>query len=324
MPDISQFSELVNQAAADVSQNGADRDALRTKYLGRKGALAALMETIRVVPSVERQAWGRAANEAKAKLTEMLQTGGSTKAVSSFDPTLPGSQSALGRLHPITQTMMRIAEIFTSLGYSITQNPEVETDYVNFEGLNMPPHHPARDVQDTFYIADHPHAVLRTHCSTTQMRTAWAVPPPIKALEIGRVYRNEATDATHEASFFQYDAFVVDRHIRMTDLLGTLQLFFDRFFGRPMTLRFRPHYYPFVEPGMDVDLLWESNGKKQWLEMLGSGLIHPTVIKNMKLKPAEWTGFAFGGGVDRLMMLQQGIDDVRWSHRSDIRFLQQF
>lgn len=324
MPSLQSFSDLLAAAHAALAANPEQRESLRVAYLGRKGKLAALMDDIRLVPSVERRAWGQAANETKRSLEALFGAATKSAFTPMSDPSMPGAAPTVGRPHPISQTMKRIADIFLSLGYSATQNPEVETDYVNFEGLNMPPHHPARDIQDTFYIADHPHAVLRTHCSTTQLRTAWTTTPPIKAFELGRVYRNEATDATHEASFFQYDAFVVDRRIRMSDLLGTLQLFFDRYFGRPMTLRFRPHYYPFVEPGMDVDMLWETNGKKQWLEMLGSGLIHPTVIRNMKLNPTQWTGFAFGGGIDRLMMVETGINDIRWTHRSDVRFLRQF
>lgn len=228
-----------------------------------------------------------------------------------------------GHLHPLTQFSRTVTENWRALGYDLHQGPELEDQWYNFEGLNMPPDHPARDIQDTFFIQDHPNLVLRTHCSTVQLRALKHFPPPLKVVEIGRVYRHEATDATHESMFTQCDGVVIDRNITMAHLVTTLKEFMNRLFPGHR-VRIRPSYFPFVEPGIELDMEWVKNGHHQWLEILGAGLIHPNVIKNMKLKNGPWRGFAFGMGVDRLMMLRYGIPDVRLSYSGNVEFVRQF
>lgn len=230
-----------------------------------------------------------------------------------------------GHLHPISQLARRCLEIWRGLGYDIHAGPELETTWFNFDGLNVAPNHPARDVQDTFFINEHDDLVLRTHCSNVQLR--WpkteGAKPPFRVVEIGKVYRHEATDATHESMFYQCDGVLVDKKVTMAQLVTTLKAFMHQLYpGRK--LRIRPSYFPFVEPGIELDLEWERNGKPQWLEILGAGLVHPTVIKNMGLDPEQWQGFAFGMGLDRLAMLEYGVTDIRLFYNGNMEFLKQF
>lgn len=230
-----------------------------------------------------------------------------------------------GHLHPLSQYSRRVLEIWRSFGYDLHAGPELETTWFNFDGLNVPPDHPARDVQDTFFIKNHDDLVLRTHCSNVQLRwpKTHGATPPFRVVEIGKVYRHEATDATHESMFFQCDGVLVDRQVTMAHLVTTLKAFIAKLYpGRPS--RIRPSYFPFVEPGIELDLEWERNGKKQWLEILGAGLVHPTVISNMGLDPQTWQGFAFGMGLDRLAMLEYGVTDIRLFYNGNLEFLRQF
>jgi phenylalanyl-tRNA synthetase alpha chain len=230
-----------------------------------------------------------------------------------------------GHLHPLTQFRRRVAEIWRSFGYDLHEGPELETAKINFDDLNVPPDHPARDVQDTFFIKGHPDLVLRTHTSTVQMRwpQSHQAKPPFRVVEIGKVYRHEATDATHESMFCQCDGVLVDTQVTMAHLVTTLKAFMDRLYpGKKQ--RIRPSYFPFVEPGIELDLEWERNGKKQWLEILGAGLVHPKVITAMGLNPKQWQGFAFGMGLDRLAMLEYGVPDIRLFYSGNLEFLKQF
>jgi phenylalanyl-tRNA synthetase alpha chain len=233
---------------------------------------------------------------------------------------------ARGHLHPITQYTRRILEIWRSFGYDIHQGPELETTKFNFDDLNVPADHPARDVQDTFFIADHPELVLRTHSSTVQLRwpRSHNQQPPYKVVEIGKVFRHEATDATHESMFFQCDGVLIDRQVTMAQLVSTLTAFIQRLYPDKQS-RIRPSFFPFVEPGIELDVWWEQPGKPgKWLEILGAGLVHPRVMTNMGFDPQHWQGFAFGMGLDRLAMLEYGVTDIRQFYNGNLEFLKQF
>lgn len=223
-----------------------------------------------------------------------------------------------GHLHPISQFLRKAIKVFLDLGFEIVEGPEIETEYYNFDALLMFSDHPARDVQDTFWLKDG--RLLRTHTSSMQVRAMEKKRPPVRIIVPGKCFRHEATDASHESNFYQLEGFAIDRDINMTHLCWTLDNFIKKIFGSKTKTRFVPHFYPFVEPGMDVHILW----KGKWLEVLGSGMIHPKVLENMRLDPKKWQGFAFGMGIDRLMMLYFGIDDIRLSYTGDLRFLKQF
>lgn len=231
-----------------------------------------------------------------------------------------------GHLHPLTQFSRRVVDIWRDFGYDVFEGPELETAKINFDDLNVPPEHPARDVQDTFFIKDHPDLVLRTHTSTVQLRwpKSHQAKPPFKVVEVGKVYRHEATDATHESMFFQCDGVLVDEKVTMADLVTTLRTFIRRLYPDKKS-RVRPSFFPFVEPGIELDVWWEQPGKPgQWLEILGAGLVHPRVIMAMGFDPQEWQGFAFGMGLDRLAMLEYGVPDIRLFYNGNLEFLKQF
>ncbi|MBI4092602.1 MAG: phenylalanine--tRNA ligase subunit alpha [Candidatus Kerfeldbacteria bacterium] len=316
--------EALAALASVADQSGLER--FRQTYLGRSGRLAALMAELPNQPAADRPRLGRLANQAKAGLQRAFgdRRRALTEPPQVFDPTLPGEKPERGHLHPLTQFTRRMVEIWRSLGYDIHEGPELELDWYNFAGLNIPRDHPSRDIQDTFYIKDHPDLVLRTHSSTVQLRALKHRPPPLKFVEIGRVYRHEATDASHESMFTQCDGVALGRDLTMAHLVTTLRTFFQLLFGPRVKIRVRPSYFPFVEPGIEMDMKWSVAGKTVWLEMLGAGMIHPNVIKAMKLDAKRWRGFAWGMGVDRLMMLHYGIPDVRLSYSGDLEFLKQF
>ncbi len=225
-----------------------------------------------------------------------------------------------GHLHPITQTIARASKILGAMGFEVIEGPEVTTEWHNFDSVLVAKDHPARDAQDTFWTTDG--RVLRTHTSSMQVATMTELgkKPPVRIIVPGRIYRNEATDATHEATFYQLEGFAIDRGINMGHLVWTLKSFLGQMLKREIETKFYPHNFPYVEPGMEVMIKWRG----KWLELLGSGLIHPDVIRNMKLNPSTWSGFAFGVGVDRLMMLERGIDNIRLTYSGDLRFLKQF
>ncbi|MBI5133925.1 MAG: phenylalanine--tRNA ligase subunit alpha [Candidatus Taylorbacteria bacterium] len=231
-----------------------------------------------------------------------------------------------GHLHPVTSVIREMSAIFDKMGFSVAQGPELETEFYNFDALNIPADHPARDMQDTFWIKTKPgeeKRVLRTHTSPVQVRFMEAMkadPKPVKIIVPGKVYRNEATDATHEAQFYQIEGLYVNKEVSMAELKGTLERFFGEFLGPDARIRFRSSYFGFVEPGVEVDVWW----KDRWLEMLGAGIVHPEVIKSAGLDPKVWKGFAFGGGVDRFVLLRYGIDDIRHLYSGDLRLINQF
>lgn len=238
------------------------------------------------------------------------------------------TQNKKGHLHPMTQMVRQVSSIMSQLGFSIAEGPELETEFYNFDALNVPGDHPARDMQDTFWIKQkrknkdggEDKLLLRTHTSSVQIRYMENNKPPFRIIVPGKVFRNEATDATHEAQFFQLEALCVDKKVTMADLKGTLTFLFKRLFGEDVIIRFRPSFFPFTEPSVEVDMKW----KDKWLEMGGAGLVHPNVLKAVKINPDEWKGFAFGFGIDRLLLLKYGIEDVRHIYNGDLRLINQF
>lgn len=313
-------------------------DALEVQALGRKGALAQVLAKIPDLEPAERAGIGTLASQVRATLTQAIAAARSrveaTKPTQTqFDPTWPGIPPSIGHAHPIAAFLDAAVDFFTRLGYAVADGPEVETAAYNFDKLNIPADHPSRDLWDTYYVQSkgaNP-LLLRTHTSPVQLRYMESHKPPAYVMCPGRVYRHEATDAGHETTFTQIEGLAIDHNLRVTDLIGTLTAFLQHTFGKVKT-RVRPHYYPFVEPGMDVDmscLLCGGKGcavckQSGWLEMLGAGMVHPIVLRNMGVDPKKFSGFAFGMGVERLVMLKHGVTDVRQFLSGDLRFLQQF
>ena len=330
------LDHIQQQAYKDLeaAANGQDVQNISVRYLGRKGVLTQFFLIISKLPAQQRPAAGKKANEVKNILDEMLRTAAEKFEVggikdTSIDVSLPGRVLACGALHPITQTNQQICDIFSNLGFDITEGPEVESDYYNFEALNFPKDHPARDMQDTFFISDD--IVLRTHTSPNQIRTMEKQSPPVRIIVPGKVYRCDS-DLTHTPMFHQVEGLLVDDNISFGDLKGILTTFVHQLFDEQTRLRFRPSFFPFTEPSAEVDILCVMcRGKgcrvcshTGWLEILGSGMVHPALYDNVGYDADRYTGFAFGMGVDRIAMLIYGIDDIRKLFENDMRFLSQF
>jgi len=301
-------------------------ETLKVKYLGRKGLFASVSARISEVTSEERRFAGQEMNRVKRVLEQMLSEkeksleSGKVFSAKKIDTTMPGTSYAPGSLHPLTQVVIDITKIFERLGFSIVDGPEVETEYYNFEALNIPLNHPARDGFDTFYL-ENGH-LLRSQTSTVQIRVMETVKPPLKIIAPGKVYRPDATDATHSFMFHQIEGLMVDEKTSFADLKGVLLSFAKDFFGPKTKLRFRPHFFPFTEPSAEVDIFWET--REAWLEILGAGMVHPNVLRTVKIDPEKYTGFAFGMGVERIAMLKYGVEDIRQFFENDVRFLRQF
>ena len=308
---------------------------LKQYYLGRKGVLTNLLKGLAKLSKEERPVIGKLANQIKIEISEKFQSVldsfnvADTKESSYLDVTLPGRRSPLGHLHPITQTTEEICDIFVKLGFSVVEGPEVELDYYNFEALNIPKDHPARDMQDTFYISDN--VVLRTHTSPMQIRIMESKSPPVNIIAPGRVYRPDS-DISHTPMFHQVEGLLVDKGITFGDLKGTLTTFIHQMFGTETDLRFRPSFFPFTEPSAEVDIrcvVCHGKGCRVcshtgWIEILGSGMVDPEVFKIVNYDLETISGFAFGMGIERIAMLKTGLDDIRLFFENDIRFLQQF
>jgi len=308
---------------------------ISVRYLGRKGAVTRFLRTISELPGEERPAAGKKTNEIKQVLEAAVEAAlirietGLSETTDGIDVTLPGRSFRQGSLHPITQITRQICDIFDRLGFDISEGPEVETDYYNFEALNIPKNHPARDMQDTFYISED--VVLRTHTSPIQVRVMEKLSPPVRVIAPGKVYRCDS-DLTHTPMFHQVEGLLVDENISFGDLKGTLTTFVHQMFDEKTSLRFRPSFFPFTEPSAEVDILCVMcRGKgcrvcshTGWLEVLGSGMVHPAVFENVGYDTARYSGFAFGMGVERIAMLKYGIDDIRKYFENDLRFLRQF
>jgi len=301
-------------------------------YLGKKGHLTQLLKGLGKLDPDERPAAGQRINEAKERVQEAINTRRENLeaaaldqqlAAESVDVTLPGRGREAGGLHPVTRTLRRIEEIFGGAGYRVEEGPEIEDDHHNFEALNIPPHHPARAMHDTFYFD--PGTVLRTHTSPVQIRTMENDEPPFRMICPGRVYRCDS-DLTHTPMFHQVEGLLVDRRASFADLKSTIEAFLRAFFERDLAVRFRPSYFPFTEPSAEVDIEWgrEADGSTKWLEVMGCGVVHPRVFENCGVDPEQWSGFAFGLGVERLAMLRYGVQDLRLFFENDLRFLRQF
>ncbi len=335
---IEDLKKLETDAQAEVSVV-SDRkflEELKVKYLGRKGLFASVSSRITEVSPEEKPKAGQELNRVKSTLESLFsEKERSFDAAVSFsvrkiDTTMPGTFRTLGGLHPLTQVTSDIVEIFARLGFAAVDGPEVETDYYNFEALNIPLNHPARDSFDTFYLENG--KLLRSQTSTVQIRVMEKTKPPIKIIAPGKVFRPDATDATHSFMFHQIEGLMIDREVSFANLKGVLLAFAKEFFppeadtpsagGKDIKLRFRPHFFPFTEPSAEIDIYSETRG--QWLEILGAGMVHPNVLKAARLDPEKYSGFAFGMGVERLAMLKYGVEDIRQFFENDIRFLKQF
>jgi phenylalanyl-tRNA synthetase alpha chain len=333
--------ETILSAARREIEGAASTQALeqvRVRYLGKKGVLTEVLRVIPGLPVAERPAVGRAANEAKTALEAELDRRRDALAEAErrarlaahrVDLSLPGRRIVPGALHPLSRVLDEIVDVFVGLGFAVAEGPEVESDYFNFEALNIPKDHPARDMQDTFYVGDE--VLLRTHTSPVQIRTMTRQRPPVRIICPGKVYRRDA-DITHSPMFTQVEGLAVDRGISMGDLKGTLELFARELFGADSRIRFRPSFFPFTEPSAEVDVLCfacKGGGCRLckasgWLEILGCGMVHPRVLTTVGYDPEEVTGWAFGMGVERVAMLKYGIDDIRLFFENDLRFLAQF
>jgi phenylalanyl-tRNA synthetase alpha chain len=330
MSDIEQLSA---QALADIEAAGTPDalEALRVSLLGKSGSVTAQLKSLGALPAEQRKAAGEAINRARDAIGEALAARrtqiddavlATRLANETIDVTLPGRDAGRGGLHPVTRTLERIADIFGRLGYELADGPEIEDDWHNFEALNFPPHHPARAMHDTFYFGDG--RLLRTHTSGVQVRYMKETKPPLRMIAAGKVYRSDS-DQTHTPMFHQVEGLLVDEHASFADLKGTLAEFVRAFFERDFEMRFRPSYFPFTEPSAEVDIAWQQpDGSSRWLEVLGCGMVHPSVLRNVGIDPERYTGFAFGLGVERFAMLRYGVSDLRDFFDNDVRFLRQF
>ena len=338
------LSAIRDSFSVSIAQKPAGNpEALELRFLGRKGELALLLRDLKDIPLEERKPLGALGNTAKEEMTVKLAglkgaAGPSGAAVKSdLDLTLPGWPFPRGSLHPLTHTMNRLAEGFLKLGFTMSDGPLIEDDHHNFEALNFPPFHPARDMQDTFYVdlkdASGKDMLLRTHTSPVQIRSMENQEPPLRVFHTGRVFRSEAVDASHSFTFHQIEGLYVDKGVSMADLKWTVDAFMKDLFGSAVKTRFNPSYFPFVEPGAEVEMscifckgstgrcpVCKSTG---WLELMGAGMVHPNVLKGCKYDPEKWSGFAFGGGIERFAMLLYGISDMRMLYENDLRILKQ-
>ena len=299
-----------------------DLELLHIKYLGRKGLVADLFSQLKDVSNKERPILGKVLNDLKNEISKSLDkiNPSSSSKMNQEDISLPGLEFPSGTIHPLQQTMNDIKRIFMNVGFSVAYGPEIDDDFHNFSALNFPPEHPARDMQDTFFID--PKTMLRTHTSNVQIHLMENEPPPLRYIVPGRVYRNEDISFKSYCLFHQVEGIYVDKNVSFADHKGILEFFVKRMFGDNTKMRFRPSFFPFTEPSAEVDI-W-SDKRQQWLEILGSGMVDPEVFKSVNIDPDIWHGFAFGMGIERICMLKYGIDDIRLLYQGDMRFLEQF
>jgi phenylalanyl-tRNA synthetase alpha chain len=340
METMTEHIESVKQDFALDLEAATTREHLeqvRIRYLARNGLIAGLFEEMKSLPPEEKPRMGRLLNSLKAELTEGFERKSTAQESAgarsgAIDQTLPGRPRPLGSKHPLMQTIDEISQIFRSMGFSSAYGPEIETDYYNFGALNFPPDHPARDMQDTFFLSPLKNVLLRTHTSPVQIRTMEGQRPPVREIMPGRVYRNEAVSARSLVSFHQVEGLYVDKGVTFSDLKGTLVAFARQFYGNDVRYKFRPTFFPFTEPSADMYIscflchgkgcrMCKQNG---WLEILGSGMVHPNLFKNVGYDPEQYTGFAFGMGIERIASLRYGVDDIRMFYENDVRFLRQF
>ena len=336
------MKEMLNQIRATALEKiagGEDLEQIRIQYLGKKGELTAVLRGMGKLTAEERPVIGQLANQVRADIeaaiaekAEALKAGALAEQLKAekLDVTMPGKTMRVGHVHPLTRVQRDMEEIFIGMGFSIAEGPEVEYDLYNFQKLNIPENHPARDTQDTFYITEN--ILLRSQTSPVQARTMEVQKPPIRIISPGRVYRSDAMDATHSPLFHQMEGLVVDKGITMGDLKGMLETFAKAQFGEETRCRFRPHHFPFTEPSAEVDVSCFACGGKGcrlckgegWIEILGAGMVHPNVLSMCGIDPEEYSGFAFGMGIERIDMLKYHVDDIRLFYENDVRFLEQF
>lgn len=330
-----QLDQIVHSASLQIAASDhADAvQALRVKYLGKKGELTALLKNLGGLSAEDRPKVGQLINQAKQAVQTLLNDQEKKLKEAALqarlkderiDVTLPGRCQSSANLHPVTRVTRRVTALFSAMGFDVATGPEIEDEYHNFDALNFVDHHPAKQSQDTFYFSDG--RLLRTHTSPVQVRVMEEQSPPIRVITPGRVYRRDS-DLTHTPMFHQLEGLVVDKHCTFSELKGLLQTFINHFFEAEIPLRFRPGYFPFTEPSAEVDIAWgkaDVSGAQKWLEVLGCGMVHPNVLKNVGINPEEYTGFAFGIGLDRLAMLRYGATDLRAFFENDMRFLEQF
>ena len=336
-----QLENLKTSAQNEIlaAKTQKDIDDIKVKYLGKKGALTSILKQMGSLSSEERPIIGQLANEIRDFIGENINS--SLKKIKKLeldkqltnekiDVTLPGTRRFLGHKHPLSIVLDEVKDIFIGMGFDVVDGPEVEKDYYNFEALNMAKHHPARDTQDTFYIDEN--TLLRTQTSCVQIRTMEKTQPPIRIISPGRVYRSDTIDATHSPLFHQIEGLVVDKDISFSDLKGTLETFIQALYGKDSVVRFRPHHFPYTEPSAEVDVqCFSCKGEgcrlcknEGWIEILGCGMVHPTVLKNCKIDSTVYSGFAFGVGLERIAMRRYNIDDMRLFYENNVRFLNQF
>ena len=339
---MKQALEQIKAAADELianAQSAAAVDELRVRFLGKKGELTAILKQMGKLSAEERPVIGALANDVReaitadiARRTKELEDAALARRLSAetIDVTLPGALPAQGKRHPFEQVLNELKEIFLGMGFDVVSGPEVELDHYNFEMLNMPKSHPARDTQDTFYITEN--VLLRTQTSPMQIRVMERQKPPIRIVCPGRVYRSDEVDATHSPIFHQIEGLVVDKGITFSDLKGTLEMFIQKLYGEGTKVRFRPHHFPYTEPSAEMDMsCFKCGGTgcsmckgEGWIEILGCGMVHPQVLENCGIDPEVYSGFAFGVGLERIAMMRYGIDDMRLLYENDLRFLKQF
>jgi phenylalanyl-tRNA synthetase alpha chain len=334
-----ELEQLRDVALADVTAATDEQtlEAARVRYLGRAGSISAWAERMKSLSKEEKPIVGKLLNEARTSVTaaitdraERLRSEKEARALANIDISLPGTIAEIGTLHPLTQMLERAISIFRRMGFALAEGPDVETEWHCFDALNTAPDHPARNEQDTFFLSDG--RLLRTHTSTVQIRAMEKAPPPIRIIAPGAAYRRDEVDATHSAQFHQIEGLYIDEKVSVADLKGTLEFFLRELFGADTQIRFRPHYFPFTEPSLEVDVKSKAlRGGEQWLEMCGCGMVHPAVYEQVNsargdnaYDPEKWSGFAFGLGMDRLAMILFGIPDLRYFAANDLRFLRQF
>jgi phenylalanyl-tRNA synthetase alpha chain len=334
---IDRIQKLIEEADSFTTNSLADLEAFRVKYLGKKGFLNGLFADFKSVPNDQKKAYGQAINTLKSTALEKVSTlkaeleANTTKTSAVGDLTRPGDPINIGGRHPISLVKNQIIDIFSRIGFNVSEGPEIEDDWHNFTALNLPEHHPARDMQDTFFIQTDPDILLRTHTSSVQVRYMENNAPPIRTISPGRVYRNEAISARSHCFFHQVEGLYIDKNVSFADLKQTLQYFTKELFGKSK-IRLRPSYFPFTEPSAEVDVYWgletETDYKMTkgtgWLEIMGCGMVDPNVLENCGIDPKEYSGFAFGMGIDRIALLLHQINDIRLLSENDVRFLEQF
>jgi len=337
------YQDKVDQLKADISNAQAgspdELESFRMKYISKKSVVGELFAAMRDIPNEQKKAYGQSINEVKqlaeGKFQELIENVNSQKngtKSTAIDLTLPASNLAIGGIHPLTSTRQRIIEIFERIGFNLSEGPEIEDDWHNFTALNFPENHPAREMQDTFFIEKSPDIALRTHTSSVQVRVMENQAPPIRTLSPGRVFRNEAISARAHCIFHQVEGLYVDENVSFADLKQTLYHFAKEMFGKQTKVRFRPSYFPFTEPSAEIDISCQLCGGKGcnickgsgWVEIGGSGMVDPNVLENCKIDSEKYTGFAFGMGIERIAMLKYQINDLRLFTENDIRFLRQF